>query len=183
MLRLAVSCVFMSLFCLAILPGCSRALDVRYSELQFDKAQWKAERYVWINHSTGENMAKELMEKLSEEEYHAVSIDDLVEAFRGCGAEKVVVRVSKTHNRGKMIGDLLKNHLQPGMLKESVEELLGHPDSSPLFKSGLERWSYALSYEGFEHLFDADMSLSGSHYFYLFFDKEGKYMKYEIELI
>ena len=53
------------LLCLAALSGCSRflperSLDARYCELPFDEAQWKAERYVWVQNSTRENMSKEL---------------------------------------------------------------------------------------------------------------------------
>jgi len=78
--------------------------------------------------------------------------------------------VSAKNHRSKMMNDLLKTHVQPGMSKESIEELLGPPDSAYTY------WSYELSIRDFKDI----KGPSGGHRFVICLDKDGKYVSSEI---
>ena len=83
---------------------------------------------------------------------------------------------SAKNRRAYMLGDLVENHLRLGMSKEEVEMLLGPRDSSTV--EGDDNWIYHFPYEGFKDIHPWDAS--GSHFVVLKFDKDGKYIKYEI---
>ena len=144
------------LFCLAILTSCSPGFmrdPLRYDKyhlLPFDETQWKTERIVWVENTDEKNMSKIVMQKMSKET---------------C--------------RAKMIGDLLENHLHPGMTKESIEELLGPPEYPPYFlKNGTECWCYELSIRDFEPI----KGPSGGHRFVIHLNHGDKYIASKIEL-
>ena len=90
--------------------------------------------------------------------------------------------------RAKMLGDLLENHLRPGMSKESVVELIGYPDAG-FYPTGrfrvhaTEIGCYFFPVVGFEDYFAGINFLSsGGHNFLIYFDKNGRYMGYKIEI-
>ena len=85
-------------------------------------------------------------------------------------------RSSAKNLRAKMLDDLVKNHLRQGMSKEEVEMLLGPRDDVASERS--DDWVYYFPYEGFEDIHPWDAS--GSHFVVLRFDKDSKYIKYEI---
>ncbi|MCL2622549.1 MAG: outer membrane protein assembly factor BamE [Planctomycetaceae bacterium] len=148
MFRPAVSIFIMLLFCLATLSGCSdRSLDARYYELPFDETQWKAEISIWIKNPDPRNLSEEIKVKMSEDVY-----------------------------RARMIGDLVENHLRPGMTKEEIEMLLGPHESRTAEGDG---WVYYLAIKGFEDI----KGPSGSHNLIIWFTESGKYyMGYNVVL-
>ena len=90
--------------------------------------------------------------------------------------------------RAKMLGDLVENHLRPGMTKESVKELLGGTDPGDIgedlcFLHATSRWYYYLPVDGFEDYFAGlNFMSSGGLFFVIYFDKNGRYMGYKIAI-
>ena len=89
-------------------------------------------------------------------------------------------RSSCENRRANMVGDLVENHLQLGMTKDEIENLLGPRDghTAPHPRQVGDGWIYRFTIEGFEDIVPWDAS--GSHYLVIRFDEDGKYVEHNI---